>query len=356
MPEIIERGYLYIAQPPLYKVKRGQSELYLKDERALEDYLLNTGLEDAVFTTRDGMTHAGAELVHIGEQARDLVHAIESLNTKYNRTLVEQTAIVGGLVPEAVDDPEQAATIVTRVCNRLDRLADEVERGWQGETDGEGGMRFWRTVRGVDESHFIDRSLLQSADARKLRSMAERLDELYGGVAKLNRKDVETPIYGPFSLFAAITAAARKGISLQRYKGLGEMNPNQLWETTLDPNVRTLLQVQVKESDVADETFTQLMGDLVEPRREFIQGERAERGEFGYLIGCNRSGTGQRRRSSPIDLPCCSLFTPHKPATFSLNTMHERRSDTAPGRFHGFEADAGRPDCRGRQTPQIRAG
>ncbi len=271
MPEIIERGYLYIAQPPLYKVKRGQSELYLKDERALEDYLLTTGLEDAVFTTRDGLTHAGAELVHIGEQARDLVHAIESLNTKYNRTLVEQTAIVGGLVSEAVDDPDQAATIVTRVCNRLDRLADEVERGWKGEADGEGGLRFWRTVRGVDESHFIDRSLLQSADARKLRSMAERLDELYGGVAKLNRKDVETPIYGPFSLFAAITAAARKGISLQRYKGLGEMNPNQLWETTLDPNVRTLLQVQVKESDVADETFTQLMGDLVEPRREFIQ-------------------------------------------------------------------------------------
>ncbi len=271
MPEIIERGYLYIAQPPLYKVKRGQSELYLKDERALEDYLLTTGLEDAVFTTRDGMSHAGAELVHIGEQARDLVHAIESLNTKYNRTLVEQTAIVGGLVPEAVDDPEQAPTIVTRVCNRLDRLADEVERGWQGETDGEGGLRFWRTVRGVDESHSIDRSLLQSADARKLRGMADRLDELYGGVTKLVRKDVETPIYGPFSLFNAIVAAGRKGISLQRYKGLGEMNPNQLWETTLDPNVRTLLQVQVKESDVADETFTQLMGDLVEPRRDFIQ-------------------------------------------------------------------------------------
>jgi len=271
MPEIIERGYLYIAQPPLYKVKRGSSEQYLKDERALEDYLMSTGLEEAVFSTQHGLAHAGSDLMHIAEQARDLVHAIEALNTRYSRTLVEQTAIVGGLVPEAVDDSEAVATIVRRVCKRLDRLADEVERGWQGEADGEGGLRFWRTVRGVEESHVIDRSLLNSADARKLRGMAERLDELYGGVARLVRKEIETPIYGPFSLFAAISAAARKGVSLQRYKGLGEMNPNQLWETTLDPNVRTLLQVQVKESDVADETFTQLMGDLVEPRRDFIQ-------------------------------------------------------------------------------------
>ena len=271
MPEIIENGYLYIAQPPLYKVKRGQSEQYLKDERALEDYLLTTGLEDAVFTTQHGVSHAGADLMHIAEQARDLVHGIEQLNTKYNRTLVEQAAIVGGLDPDLVDDPEAVGTIVTRVANRLDRLADEVERGWQGAPDGEGGLTFWRTVRGVDESHFIDRSLLQSADARKLRGVADRLDELFGGVSKLTRKDVTTPIYGPFSLFGAITAAGRKGISMQRYKGLGEMNPNQLWETTLDPNVRTLLQVQVRESDIANETFTQLMGDLVEPRRDFIQ-------------------------------------------------------------------------------------
>ncbi len=271
MPEIIENGYLYIAQPPLYKIKRGASEQYLKDERALEDYLLNVGLEDAVFTTRDGVSHAGADLMQIAEQARVLVHGIEQLNTKYNRTLVEQTAIVGGLIPEAIDDPERVGTIITRVGNRLDRLADEVERGWQGEPDGEGGIRFWRVVRGVMESHVIDKSLLMSADARKLRAMADRLDELYGGVTRLTRKEVETPIYGPFSLFAAITDAARKGITLQRYKGLGEMNPNQLWETTLDPNARTLLQVQVRESDLADETFTQLMGDLVEPRREFIQ-------------------------------------------------------------------------------------
>lgn len=271
MPELIERGHLYIAQPPLYKIKRGQSEQYLKDERALEDYLLETGTDDAVFTTRDGLAHAGADLLSITEQARDMVHAVEQLNTSYNRTIVEQAAIVGALDTEAVNDPERAVALATRVASRLDRIADEVERGWEGAPDDEGGLRFWRTVRGVEENHTIDASLIASADARNLRQIAGKLDELYGGIANLRRKDVETPVYGPFSLFKAVTDAGRKGISLQRYKGLGEMNPEQLWETTLDPNVRTLLQVQVKESDLADETFTQLMGDLVEPRRDFIQ-------------------------------------------------------------------------------------
>ncbi|HEY8594550.1 MAG TPA: DNA topoisomerase (ATP-hydrolyzing) subunit B [Devosiaceae bacterium] len=271
MPEIIERGHLYIAQPPLYKVKRGSSELYLKNERALEDYLLATGLEDATYTTRDGHTHAGNDLMRIVEQARDLVHAIENLHLRYNRTLVEQAAIVGALDPEALNDPERAEKMAARVANRLDRISDEVERGWQGRSDGEGGLIVTRTVRGVAETHMIDRSLVASADARKLRGLAERLDELYGGVPQLTRKDVSADIFGPATLFAAITAAGRKGFSLQRYKGLGEMNPEQLWETTLDPNARTLLQVQVKESDIADETFTRLMGDLVEPRREFIQ-------------------------------------------------------------------------------------
>jgi len=271
MPELIERGHLYIAQPPLYKIKRGQSEQYLKDEQALEDFLLQTGTDEALFTTRDGVAHAGQDLLSIAEQSRRLVHAIERLHTRYNRTVVEQAAIVGALDADTLSDPEKADALAQRVAARLDRLADDVERGWQGEPDGEGGLRFWRTVRGVDESHSIDVSLTGSADARKLRELADRLDEVYGGVATLTRKDVQTQIFGPFSLFAAVTAHGRKGISLQRYKGLGEMNPGQLWETTLDPNVRTLLQVQVKESDLADETFSQLMGDLVEPRREFIQ-------------------------------------------------------------------------------------
>ncbi|HTJ56822.1 MAG TPA: DNA topoisomerase (ATP-hydrolyzing) subunit B [Devosiaceae bacterium] len=270
MRELIDRGHIYIAQPPLYKIKRGSSEQYLKDERSLEDYLLIQGIDDAVFTTRAGVTHAGADLLSIVEHARDIVHAIDSLNTRYNRNLVEQAAIVGALDPEALADPSRAEAMAARVGNRLDRISDETERGWEGGPDGADGFTFHRTVRGVMETHNVDASLLNSADARKLRHMADRLDELYGGVAKLVRKDQTTDIYGPRSLFEAVTAAGRKGVSLQRYKGLGEMNPEQLWETTLDPNVRTLLKVEIKEGTEADDIFSALMGDLVEPRRDFI--------------------------------------------------------------------------------------
>jgi DNA gyrase subunit B len=270
MPELIHRGHVYIAQPPLFKVKRGSSELYLKNERALEDYLLTAGLEDTVFTTQAGTTHAGADLLDIVEQARELVHAIDTLNLRYDRSLVEQAAIVGALDPEALADPARAAEIVTRVSRRLDRISEETERGWQGETDGADGLTFYRTVRGVRETHNLDASLINSADARKLRQLAGRLDELYGGVAKLARKDATTDIFGPRSLFEAVTTAGRKGMSLQRYKGLGEMNPEQLWETTLDPNVRTLLKVEIKDSEENDRLFSELMGDTVEERRNFI--------------------------------------------------------------------------------------
>jgi len=270
-PELIERGHVYIAQPPLYKVKRGQSEQYLKDERALEDYLLTTGLDEAVFTTRDGVAHAGADLLSILQQARDIVHAINNLNTRYNRSLVEQAAIVGGLDPDGLADPSRIEGTMGRIANRLDRISDELERGWTGVITDEDALAFSRTVRGVAETHQIDKPLLQSADARKLRQLADRLDELYGGVPTLNRKGDITQIFGPASLFKAVTDAGRKGVSLQRYKGLGEMNPSQLWETTLDPNARTLLKVEIKETDEADSIFTALMGDLVEPRRDFIQ-------------------------------------------------------------------------------------
>ncbi len=271
MRELIDRGHVYIAQPPLYKIKRGSSEQYLKDERALEDYLIGTGTDEAVLKTRDGVEHAGEDLLSIVRQARDIVHAIEGVNTRYNRSLIEQAAIVGGLDAEALLDPQRTATVIERVVRRLDRLADEVERGWSGVSDGQGGLIFTRTIRGVAESHAIDAQLLASADARKVRATVEKLSDLYGGVARLTRKDQSFDIYGPSSLFAAINTVGRKGISLQRYKGLGEMNPGQLWETTLDPNVRTLLQVQIKESDDHDRLFSNLMGDLVEPRRDFIQ-------------------------------------------------------------------------------------
>ena len=271
MRELLDRGHVYIAQPPLYKIKRGSSEQYLKDERSLEDYLIETGTEDAVLTTRSGSTHAGVDLLAIVRQARDIVHAINALNTRYNRSIVEQAAIVGGLNADALIDPERATAVATRVANRLDRVSDELERGWRGSPDGQGGLSFSRTVRGVTETHSIDASLLVSADARRIRTTVEKLEDLYGGVAKLVRKDQSYDVFGPSSLFTAISNAGRKGVTLQRYKGLGEMNPSQLWETTLDPNARTLLQVQIKEGSDADVLFSQLMGDLVEPRREFIQ-------------------------------------------------------------------------------------
>jgi DNA gyrase subunit B len=270
MRELIERGHVYIAQPPLYKIKRGSSEQYLKDERSLEDYLINAGTEEAVLATRDGVAHAGEDLLGIVRQAREIVHAVEGLNTRYNRSIVEQAAIVGGLDPDALTDPAKTAVVIERVVRRLDRLADEVERGWRGESDGQGGLVFSRTVRGVTETHALDAALLVSADVRRIRALVDRLGDLYGGVAKLTRKAESYDIFGPSSLFGAVSAAGRKGISLQRYKGLGEMNPGQLWETTLDPNARTLLQVQIKDSDDHDRLFSELMGDLVEPRRDFI--------------------------------------------------------------------------------------
>jgi DNA gyrase subunit B len=271
MRELIDRGHIYIAQPPLYKVKRGSSEQYLKDERALEDYLLSTGTEDAVLTTAEGAAHAGEDLLAIARQAREFVHAVENLNTRYNRQIVEQAAIAGALDPDALIDEAAGNALGAKVAERLDLISDEVERGWAGKSDGQGGLTFSRTIRGVTETHHIDAQLLQSADARKIRALVERLDGLYAGPAKLTRKDQGFDVFGPSFLFESVTTAGRKGLSLQRYKGLGEMNPEQLWETTLDPNARTLLQVQIKEGSDADLVFTQLMGDLVEPRRDFIQ-------------------------------------------------------------------------------------
>ena len=271
MRELIDRGHIYIAQPPLYKVKRGSSEQYLKDERALEDYLIDGGADEARLTTQAGSVHTGNDLLDIVRQARDIVHQIDGFNTRYSRIMLEQAAIVGALDPDALADPARIGEIAQRMANRMDRVSDEVERGWTAEPDGQGGLVLSRVVRGVRESHELDANLLNSADARKMRQMIERTGDLYRGTPTLLRKDVSTPIHGPSSLFGAVSAAGRKGISLQRYKGLGEMNPEQLWETTLDPNVRTLLKVEIKDSDDHDRLFSELMGDLVEPRRDFIQ-------------------------------------------------------------------------------------
>ncbi|KRR00741.1 DNA topoisomerase (ATP-hydrolyzing) subunit B [Bradyrhizobium valentinum] len=272
MRELIDRGHLYIAQPPLYKVTRGKSEQYLKDERALEDYLIATGLDDCVFKPATGSERAGRDLLSLVEEARVIRGILNNLHSRYNRKVVEQAAIAGVLSPKITGDIATANAAADYIARRLDALADEVERGWIGRfTEGE-GFSFERTIRGVKDVAVIDDALLGSAEARKLDDYAVRLQEAYPNpTGVLRRKDTETAVYGPVSLFEAITDAGRKGVALQRYKGLGEMNPDQLWHTTLDINARSLLQVKVKEVDEADDIFTKLMGDVVEPRREFIQ-------------------------------------------------------------------------------------
>jgi len=270
MPEIIERGHLFIAQPPLYKVTRGKSEQYIKDERALEDYLVEGGLDGTVLRTAAGDERAGADLKSLIDEARLVRTVISGLHSRYDRAVVEQAAIAGALKPDLALDAERGPSLAAEVARRLDILADDMERGWQGEAQ-HGAYIFSRTLRGVKQVATLDANFLASADARKLDERAASLGEVYGAPAKLLRKSGETIVAGPVRLFEAVTDAGRKGIYLQRYKGLGEMNPEQLWETTLDRNVRSLLQVKVKDTTDADDLFVKLMGDVVEPRREFIQ-------------------------------------------------------------------------------------
>ena len=270
MPDLVEKGHLYIAQPPLYKVSKGKSEAYLKDQRAFEDYLINTGLEDASLVLGSGEMRAGRDLRDIVEQARVVAKVIEDMHSRYTRFVVEQAAIGGLFDPKLLLSAEQANVSATVVAGRLDQLSDETERGWSGRLGNEGYL-FRRLVRGVTEVHTLDRALIGSLEARRLNDRLAHLQEIYGTPATLKRKDSETPVFGPRTLLDAVFETGRKGISVQRYKGLGEMNPEQLWETTLNRDVRTLLQVKIGDLGEADEIFSRLMGDVVEPRREFIQ-------------------------------------------------------------------------------------
>ncbi len=271
MPEIIEAGYLYIAQPPLYKVSHGKAARYLKDEREYEDYLITEGIEGAVFTLHTDEELAGEDLRQCVEKARVVVRMIEALSRRYLRDVVEQTAIAGALNPDHLFDPEQAKSATEYVSRRLDMLAPEPERSWQGVPTDDGGLRFSRIVRGVEEIHVIDGPLIRSADARKLDERAAELQATYLRRGVLQRKDESCVIRSPTQLLDAVFEFGRKGVTVQRYKGLGEMNADQLWETTLDPEARTLLQVRVNHAEEASQLFETLMGDVVEPRRDFIQ-------------------------------------------------------------------------------------
>ena len=270
MRELIEQGYVYIAQAPLYKATRGKSEVYLKNERSLEQHLIETGLDEAVLQVHDGSRRSGADLRELVDHALVVRRLLKAVAQRYAGPVVEQTAIAGALSPAVLEDPARAKEAAAYVARRLDQLAIETERGWSGEPTADGGLRFTRTVRGVRETDIIDGRLIRSAEARKLDEQAAELQAAYLTQAVLRRKGEERVILSPTQLLDAVFAFGRKGITIQRYKGLGEMNADQLWETTLDPSARSLLQVKVNHPDVANNVFETLMGDDVEPRRDFI--------------------------------------------------------------------------------------
>ena len=271
MPEIIEGGYLYIAQPPLYKVSRGKSEVYLKDGPALDDYLIESGVESAALTLAHGAQLAGADLKRVLDEARTVKALLSALPTHYPRMIVEQAALENALSEDVLTDNDRAEAAAAAIAARLDEQSAEYERGWEGERTADGGLRFKRIVRGVAEIRTIDGALARSSEARRLSAMSEALRETYSAPAEFERKGRTLAIHGPVALLEAVLEEGGKGIEQQRYKGLGEMNADQLWETTLDPEARTLLRVEVQHVDEADEIFAKLMGDAVEPRREFIQ-------------------------------------------------------------------------------------
>ncbi len=273
MEALIRAGHLYIAQPPLYRVKRGASEIYLKDDRELEDHLIAAGLEDTVLRLHGDAERSGADLRAIVDAARDTAALVKALTRRVAQHIVEQAAIAGALTPDMLNGPD-APQAAAYIAGRLDELAPEIERGWQGDvhdTPAGPAFRFSRTLRDVTESHMIDQVLITTPEARRLDDLAEQLQETYHHPVVLRRKESETEVNAPSALLEAVYAAGRKGLTIQRYKGLGEMNPEQLWETTLDPDVRTLRLVEIKQAQEAEEIFSTLMGEVVEPRREFIQ-------------------------------------------------------------------------------------
>ena len=272
MPELIERGYLYIAQPPLYRAKRGNSQVYLKGDREMENYLFDTAIDEGgVFINFEGHQIAGPDLRTLAEEARYVKTLLEHLSNHVPVSILEQAAISGALNPDILGNPEYGSQVADYIAKRLDALAPEYERGWAGKAMDDGGLEFKRILRGVAETHVIDGAIMRSKDARQLDEMAGRLQKNYTKHGTLENKEKSYPITGPVALVDKITELGRKGISIQRYKGLGEMNPEQLWETTLDIEARSLLQVRVNHVDEAEEVFSTLMGDVVEPRRDFIQ-------------------------------------------------------------------------------------
>ncbi|WP_420142671.1 DNA topoisomerase (ATP-hydrolyzing) subunit B [Sphingomonas sp.] len=284
MPDIIERGHLFIAQPPLFKVTKNRQERYLKDQPALDAYLLDNGLSGVLLEGAEGQ-RGGNDLRNMVEHAQRMARLMAYVPRRYAYDLVEALALAGALDP-ALGDRRAVAAAVAAWLGRADP-----EARWEVEATGEGGFHARRLWRGVTDHHVVDAGFVQSAEARKLHTLASEQADSYAALSRLvpiglaeadeGADDAEetasastkgiTRIARPSELLEAVLAAGRKGAAIARYKGLGEMNAEQLWETTLDPTARSMLKVEVAQADVADEIFTRLMGDVVEPRREFIQ-------------------------------------------------------------------------------------
>ncbi|WP_417455044.1 DNA topoisomerase (ATP-hydrolyzing) subunit B [Kiloniella sp.] len=273
MPEIIERGYLYIAQPPLYRAKRGDSIRYLKDDSMMESYLISNGVKDALLETKEGVQVAGEDLIEVVSNAVTARNLMIPLIRKVGSVeLVEQATILGALSEPLLLDENRAPVVAEKIVKRMNENLPELQRGWTAETNTvDGEMTLTRTLRGLTERRVIDLTLVRTGEARRLNSLADEMQEFYASSSTYRVKDKETTITGPNALANLVFDLGRKGINVSRYKGLGEMNPDQLWETTLDANARTLLQVKVGHSDEASDIFSTLMGDVVEPRRDFIQ-------------------------------------------------------------------------------------
>ncbi len=267
MPQLIDRGHLFIAQPPLYRAKRGNDERYLKEDRALEDFLLDKALHEARLTYADGRDYAGDELRGEIGWLREAALRLGRMSSTAPVTVLEQAAIAGALTPDAGRAVASAQTLAAR----LDAVSQPTERGWVVAADG-AGLTMGRVVRGVTEKYTLDPPSLRSAEARWLAERASALMERFGSPARLKLDGQEAEVQGPATAFERVLAHGRRGLTIQRFKGLGEMNPDQLWQTTLDPASRTLLQVKVGDLEDAAQVFSTLMGDVVEPRREFIVG------------------------------------------------------------------------------------
>ncbi|MDQ7019964.1 MAG: DNA topoisomerase (ATP-hydrolyzing) subunit B [Robiginitomaculum sp.] len=265
MPELIERGYLYIAQPPLYKASKGRSERYLKDQDEMDAYLLDEGADEAVLELASGEQITGPDLRALIDEASRASQLVARLEARAPGAIIAQAAIAGVFEDNAGQDA------LDRAAARLNVIAEEGEDDWRGEFGEDQAVVFAREVRGVREAIVFDAVFRRSADARRLHDMQDVLQKTYAEPSCYRRKGRESVIHGPMELFRTVLTEGSRGLSIQRYKGLGEMNADQLWETTLDPNGRSLLQVRVEHADDADDIFTKLMGDVVEPRRAFIQ-------------------------------------------------------------------------------------